>query len=96
VTISSSNSKKNPLDDNSSFSFSSSAAKTDLLLEEENNTNPNVRETIVLPFNGQMNIEKIRENIATNQTDYVLGDGFLNIGDNLSWSNPAAKLVLYP
>jgi hypothetical protein len=65
-------------------------------LKVENNTDSNVRETIVLPFNGQVNIKKIRENITTNQTDYVFGDGFVNIGDNLSWSNPAVKLVLHP
>jgi hypothetical protein len=66
-------------------------------LNVENKTaDPNIKETLILPFSGFFNVDGIRENIVTNQTQYLLSDGSVRMGDKLSWSDSTATLVLQP
>jgi hypothetical protein len=59
-------------------------------------TTGNMRQTVPYRIGGLIDIEGIRENTATGQTEYRLNGGFVNIGDDWRWRDPEGLLTLSP
>jgi hypothetical protein len=59
-------------------------------------TKGNMRQTVPHGISGLIDIESIRENTATGQTEYMLNGGLVNIGDDWRWREPKGLLTLSP